>query len=219
MASQSSRGNCDDDLQAYCSTAVSYPAVQGHGFVSTQPWRERKFVEDSQSSDETFETQELPERQTELDPYLPPEDQLDFASTRPIFDNHQLDYQSRLTRTPPYDLSFGRRPQAQPIEQPGAAIQVSDPTQNEPNLQLQPIVRSSPALSARLDSQGTQFSITASLVPREPPLNQRETVETVPVSQPFGLNKYVSLSFFSSANIAFPAILAPRPLTRFLCSP
>ncbi|KAI4105390.1 MAG: hypothetical protein LQ339_003454 [Xanthoria mediterranea] len=199
MASQSSRGNCDDDLQAYYSTALSYPAVQGHGFVSTQPWRERKFVEDSEASDETLETQELPERQTELDPDLPPEvleNQLHFASTRPIFDNHQLNYQSRFTSTPPYDLSFSRRPQAQPIEQSGAATQVSDPTQHEPNLQLQPIVRSTPALSARLDSQETQFSITASLVPRESPLNQRETVETVPISQPFRLNKYVSPSFF-----------------------
>lgn len=199
VASQSLRGNCEDDLQAYYSTALSYPSVQGHGFVSTQPWRERKFVEDSEASDETLETQELPERQTEFDASLPPEvlgDQLDFASTRPIFDNHQLDYQSRLTSTPPYDLSFGRRSQAQPIEQPGAATQVSDPTQNEPNLQLQPIFRSSSSLSARRDSQETRFSITASLVPREPLLNQRETVETVPVSQPFGLNKYVSLSFF-----------------------
>ncbi|KAL8751810.1 MAG: hypothetical protein Q9199_006171 [Rusavskia elegans] len=218
LASRSSR-EVNDDLHAYYSTASSYSLLHRYGCGSTQRWRERKIVEDSQASDETLETEELPERQTELDPYLPQEvleDHFEFASTRPIFDNHQLDYQSRFPSTPPYVLSSDRRPQDQPIEQSGSATQLSDPTENEPEFQQQLIARSPPAPIASFDSQETQFSITASLDPQELPLDQHETVETVPVSKPINLSERVRSSPLQSIDVTIPAILTPDTSTPFL---
>lgn len=221
IASPSSRGVNDNDLHAYYSTASSDPILPRYGCGSTQRWRERNIVEDSQASDETLETEELPERQTELDSYLPQEvleDHFDFASTRPIFDNHQLDYQRRVNSTPPYVLSTSRQPQDQPVDQFGAATELSDPTENESKFRQQPVVRSPPSPIASFDSQETQFSITASYDQQELPLDQHETLETVPVSQPIRLSERVRSSPLQSINVTFPAILTPDTSTPFLYS-
>ena len=208
------------DLHAYYSTASSYPARQRHGFASTRRWRERAFVEDSQASDETLENEEPPERQTELYSYLPQEDveyHLDFATTRSIFDNHRLDYQDRLNRTPPYVLSTSQHSQDRTVAQFEAAARLSDPIEHEPDFEQQPIVRNPPTPSANSDSQESQFRTTASYDQQGLPLNQPETVETVLVSQPIRLSQRVR-PFSLLSNGTVPAMVAPDTSASFFRS-
>ncbi|KAL8669496.1 MAG: hypothetical protein Q9168_005918, partial [Polycauliona sp. 1 TL-2023] len=191
--SSSARGIGGHESHAYYSVASSYTSTQRHGSTHTQ-WREQHFVRDSQESDEPSQAEQYPERQTELDSYLPQEvldDQFDFASTKSILDIHQLNSQSGL-----YSARYDAFPSSQalrdqPVDQLRVANQFSDPTEDDPRAQLRPFLRSPSLSSVDSDSQGTKSSGTA--CEEELGLGQRETVETVLVSQPIRLSTRAAL--------------------------
>ena len=187
LASQLSTGGSDSGSHAYYSTVSSCPKLQSQGSVSSQWWRERNSAEDSQASDETYDAEQLPERQTEVDSYLPqeiPDDHWEFASTQPIFDKHQLGSQRGLDSTFPHVCSLSQDPQGQTTDLIGAPSQLWLPTQIEPEVLQQRIDRNPLASPANSDSQETPLSNTSSPDQQDTKRHQRETVETVPVSQP-----------------------------------
>ncbi|KAL8993566.1 MAG: hypothetical protein Q9169_006248 [Polycauliona sp. 2 TL-2023] len=195
-ASSWSRGGRDHDSHAYYSAASSYPSAQRHGPASIQRWREQHFVQDSQESDEASETEQYPERQTEVESYLPQEildDHFDFATTRSILDDHQFNSQSALDGISHCVLSCSQGPADQPISQHRVATQFSDPTGNEPRSQQHYIVRSPSTSSTSSESQESQSSGTASGDQQDFERHHRETVATIPVSQPIVLSTRATL--------------------------
>lgn len=139
----------NNDSHAYYSAAPSTTVGHQESFAQAQGWRGRGFVEDSEASEEDSETEELPERQTEDHSYLPQEvlnDSFEFASTRPIFDNSQFEFQDRLTSTVPPVDSPGRQSQYQQFNEFGVATQRLYLLGNEPIY-----LKGPPTKSLRLD--------------------------------------------------------------------
>lgn len=220
LALRLSTGARESGSHAYYSTVLSCPKLQSQGSVSSQWWRERNSVEDSQASDETYDAEQLPERQTEVDSYLPqeiPDDHWEFASTRPIFDKHQLGSQRGLDSTPPCVCSSSQEHQGQTIELVGATSHIWFPTQNEPESLQQPIDRSPSAETANFDSQEIQLSNTLYSDQQHTKPYQRETVETVPVTQPIRLSARVR-SHSPQLHNTHPAILAFDVFAQLLSS-
>lgn len=220
LALQSSTGGSDSDSRAYYSTVSSCPKLQSQGSVSNQWWRERNSIEDSQASDKIYDAEQLPERQTEVDSYLPqefPADHWEFASTRPIFDKHQLGSQRGLNSTFRHVCSLSQEPQGQTTDLIGAPSQLWLPTQNEPEFLQQPIDRSPSPSPANSDSQENLLSNTLHPHQQDTKRHQRETVETVPVSQPIRLSERVRPHSTRLHNTR-QAILAFVTLTLFLSS-
>ena len=200
----------ENDSHAYYSTVSSYPKLQSQGSVSSQWWRERNSVEDNQASDETYDAEQLPERQTEVDSYPPqeiPDDHWEFASTRPIFDKHQLESQRRLDSTLPCVCPPSQEHQSQTTELVADPSRIWLPTQNEPESLQQPIDWSPSAETANFDSQEVQLSNTLYSDQHYTKRDPHETVETVPVTQPIRLSERVRPDSIQ-LHIIHPAILA-----------
>ncbi|KAL8979291.1 MAG: hypothetical protein Q9205_005334 [Flavoplaca limonia] len=192
LASRSSSGFRDSGSHAYYSTVLSCPEAQSQGSVSNQWWRERNSVEDSQASDETYDAEQLPDGQTEVDTYLPqeiPDDHWEFASTRPIFDKHQLESQRGLDSTLPCVCSPSQEHQSQTTELFADPSRIWFLTQNEPESLQQPIDRSPSAETANFDSQEIQLSNTLYSDRHHTKRDPHETVETVPITQPIRLSE------------------------------
>ena len=200
----------EDNDNAYYSAAPSDFGHQYHNLTLAQRWGERNLVVDSEESEGHSETEELPERQTEIDSYLPTEvldNTFEFATTCSIFDNNQLENQDRptgiLSAVPP----TGYQLPEQICTGLRAATQLPDFTNNKPELQKRPTNKVPSALYANSNSQVSQSSTTTNLDQQELPLDERETVETLLVSQPIRLSQRVR-----------PSSLQSTPDTTQVCS-
>ncbi|KAL8855759.1 MAG: hypothetical protein Q9178_007577 [Gyalolechia marmorata] len=188
----------EDNDNAYYSAAPPDFSHQYPHFTLAQRWRERNLVVDSKESEGDSETEELPERQTEINSCLTTEvldDTLEFATTCSIFDNNQLENQNRptgiLSAVPPTSYQLPE----QIFDRFRAAAQLPDFINKKPELQQRPTNEVPSALYANSDSRVSQFSTTANLDQQELPLDERETVETLLVSQPIRLSQRAAPRF------------------------